>query len=74
MVTTATTTTAVNATTLTATCPGTNPIVIGGGYIGIGAGGNGQYATDSSPTASDKWTVTIAATDSSWTVYAICSK
>ncbi|HEY7602686.1 MAG TPA: hypothetical protein VH760_00395 [Gaiellaceae bacterium] len=69
-----TTSTAVNANTLTATCPAANPNVIGGGYSGIAGGGNAQYATDSFPPASNQWRVNLAANDNSWTVYAICSK
>jgi hypothetical protein len=74
MLTTATVSTNVNATTLTATCPPANPFVTGGGYLGIGAGGNGQYTIESYPTATNSWTVSLNVTDNSWSVYAICSK
>lgn len=77
MLTTVPVTTAVNATTLTATCPASNPNVVGGGYAGIAGGGNAQYAVESAPvTASspNAWRVTLAANDNSWTVYAVCSK
>jgi hypothetical protein len=74
MIVLATTTTATNVLTLTATCPVANPIVVGGGYTGIGAGGNGQYTIESFPSASNAWTVTLNVGDNSWTVYAVCSK
>jgi hypothetical protein len=48
--------------------------VISGGYSGIGAGGNSQYATDSFASATNAWTVTIATGDNSWSVFAYCSK
>jgi hypothetical protein len=73
-----TTTTAVNATTLTATCPSANPFVVGGGYTGIGLGtgnvANTQYTIESYPSASNAWTVSLNVADNSWTVYAVCSK
>jgi hypothetical protein len=60
-------------------CPATNPIVVGGGYSGIGAGGNGQYTIESYPSAPGPspvgaWSVALNAADTSWTAYAICSK
>jgi hypothetical protein len=77
LLTTVTASTAVNATTLTATCPASNPNVVGGGYAGIASGGNAQYAAESAPlTASSPngWRVTLNVNDNSWTVYAVCSK
>ena len=65
---------AASGTTATLTCPATNPNVVGGGYSGIGGGGNGQYTVESYPNASNMWTVTLQNTDASWTIYAICSK
>jgi len=66
--------TAGSGTTQTQICPGTHPNVVGGGYTGIGGGGNGQYTIESYPSASDRWTVTLQNTDTSWTIYAICAK
>jgi hypothetical protein len=61
-------------TTATQTCPGSNPNVVSGGYTGIGAGGNGQYTIESYPSTPSAWTVTLNVTDTSWAIYAICSR
>ena len=37
-------------------------------------GGNGQYATESYPSASNAWTVTLQVADTTWTAYAVCAK
>ena len=74
MLTVVTVSTAVNATTLTATCPGSNPNVVGGGYTGIGGGGNGHYAIESFPSGANSWRVTLQGNDNAWTVYAVCAK
>jgi len=68
-----------SGTTGTATCPPANPIVIGGGYTGIGiiSGANQttQYTIESFPSAPNAWTVSLNAPDAGgWTVYAVCSK
>jgi hypothetical protein len=68
------TTSTINGTTATKTCPASNPNVVGGGYNGIGGSSNTQYASASYPSAANAWTVSLNASDTSWTIYAICSK
>jgi hypothetical protein len=74
MLTVASASTAVNATSLTATCPAANPIVVTGGFSGIGGGGNGQYVVESQAVGTNQWRVSLQANDNSWSVYAVCSK
>jgi hypothetical protein len=80
------TTTAQSTTSGTATCPSDHPIVIGGGYTGIGiptgTGANTQYTIESWPSTTSNttsnpgvWTVKLNTDDpGGWTVYAVCSK
>jgi len=67
-------TAAATGTSGTATCPVSNPNVVGGGYSGTGGGGNGQYANASQPSGGNAWTVTLENTDAAWSVYAVCAK
>jgi hypothetical protein len=62
-------------TTANVVCPTGFPIVVSGGWSGVGSG-NGQFEVDSYPSAANTWTVTLAQADnnSSWTAYALCSK
>jgi hypothetical protein len=53
----------------TATCPGANPNVVGGGFGGLDV----RDAKQSYPSASNAWTVTLDGSDSSWNVYAVCA-
>ncbi len=64
----ASTTTQLNTKTLTATCPSSNPIVIGGGFKGTNSTVQESYPNGSS------WTVQLSGNKNDWTVYAICSK
>jgi hypothetical protein len=64
-----------NVQTGTATCPSSNPNVIGGGFSGVNGGGNGQWVSSSYPSAPNVWTVTTTANPGgTWIVYAVCSK
>ncbi len=63
------TTTTISTKILTATCPSSNPIVIGGGFKGTNS-----TVRESYPSGVDSWTVEISAEKNDWTVYAICSK
>jgi len=65
---------AATGTTATVTCPVLNPNVVSGGYTGIGSNSSMQYTIESYPNASNQWTVSLNNSDSSWTIYAICSK
>jgi len=68
------TSSAVSGTSATQACPAANPNVVGGGYNGIGGSSTTQYASASYPSSASAWSVTLNVTDSSWTIYAICSK
>ena len=63
----------VSGSTATRTCPASSPIVVGGGYRDTAGGSTSQYASASYPSAGNAWTVTLNASDPSWTIYAICS-
>ncbi len=61
--------------TATVSCTVDNPNVTGGGFSGTSAANNaGVVDSYPSDAAVDTWTVNLAATDSAWTAYAVCSK
>ncbi len=61
-------------TTATATCPGTHPNLVGGGYRNVDVGGNGQWVKSSYPSATNVWTVELTVADTAWNAYAMCTK
>ena len=64
------------ATVVTATCPASNPNVVGGGFSGLGGALADADPTGSFPVGGNSWRVTIGSGGGagSWSVYAICSK